>query len=92
MPVMSNDPSSPIRKRTENFAGKLSEPVAGFVLDILGHIPTEGEHFDYGALKLEVTQMRNLKIESIKVTKTAAIESGTSVEPNSDPSRTNRSQ
>ena len=61
------------------------DTIAGFVLDVLGHIPTEGELIDYGALRLEITQMRNLKIESIKVTRSVAIESDTSVEPVSNP-------
>ena len=45
------------------------ETVAGFVLDILGHIPAKGEQFEYGDLHLEVTQMRDLKVETIKLTK-----------------------
>jgi putative hemolysin len=45
------------------------ETVAGFVLDVLGHIPTEGEQFEYGDLKVEVIEMRDLKIEAIKLTK-----------------------
>ena len=50
------------------------ETVAGFVLDVLGRIPDEGEQFEYGDLKLEVTQMKDLKIETIKVTKEANIQ------------------
>ena len=46
------------------------ETVAGFVLDILGHIPAQGEQFEYGDLKVEVTEMIDLKIESVKLTKT----------------------
>ena len=45
------------------------ETVAGFVLDVLGHIPTEGEQFEYGDLRVEVTNMSDLKIESVKLTK-----------------------
>ena len=45
------------------------ETVAGFVLDHLGHIPKPGEQFDYGNLKVEVTRMSDLKIETVKVTK-----------------------
>ena len=44
------------------------ETVAGFVLSILGHIPIAGEHLEYGNLKLEVTEMNDLKIETIKLT------------------------
>ena len=45
------------------------ETVAGFVLEILGHVPTQGERFEYGDLKMEVTQMTGAKIESIRLTK-----------------------
>ena len=45
------------------------ETVAGFVLDVLGHIPTAGEQFEYEGLEVEVTAMDGLKIESIKLTK-----------------------
>ena len=45
------------------------ETIAGFVLDHLGHIPSEGEQLEHGGIKLEVTQMNALKIETIKVTK-----------------------
>ncbi len=46
------------------------ETVAGFVLEVLGHIPTQGERFEYGDLKVEVTRMRRARIETIKLTKT----------------------
>ena len=45
------------------------DTVAGFVLDVLGHIPSKGEQFEYGSLKVEVMVMRDLKIETIKITK-----------------------
>ena len=45
------------------------ETIAGFVLDVLGHIPTLGEQFEYGDLKVEVTEMKDLKIETVKLTK-----------------------
>ena len=45
------------------------ETVAGFVLEVLGHIPKEGERFEYGDLKVEVAEMKGLKIEAIKLTK-----------------------
>ena len=45
------------------------ETVAGFVLEALGHIPTQGEQFEYGDVKVEVTRMRDLRIEAIKLTK-----------------------
>ena len=63
------------------------ETIAGFVLDVLGHIPTEGEQFDHGNLKLEVTEMDGLKIETIKVTKLRTIESGAQVETDTGQTR-----
>ena len=48
------------------------DTMAGFVLDVLGHIPDEGEQLEYGDLKIEVTEMRDLKIETVKVTKKPA--------------------
>ena len=45
------------------------ETVAGFVLAALGRIPTQGDQFEHGDLKLEVTRMRGPKIETIKLTK-----------------------
>ena len=56
------------------------DTVAGFVLDFLGHIPTEGEQFEYNKLKLEIIQMNNLKIETIKVTKPQPVENGAEFE------------
>jgi putative hemolysin len=44
------------------------DTIAGFALDVLGHIPAEGEQFEYGKLKFEITEMKNLKIDSIKIT------------------------
>lgn len=52
------------------------DTVAGFILDKLGHIPHEGETLDYDDLKIEVIEMRNLKIETIKITRASAFESG----------------
>ena len=60
------------------------ETVAGFVLDILGHIPAQGEQFEYGDLKVEVTEMVDLKIESVKLTKTLEATSQDSVETHPD--------
>jgi putative hemolysin len=45
------------------------DTVAGFMLDLLGHIPREGEQIKYGGLKIAVTQMREQRIEKILVTK-----------------------
>ena len=45
------------------------ETVAGFVLDIWGHIPAEGEQLEDAGLRLEVLEMKNLKIETVRLTK-----------------------
>lgn len=45
------------------------DTVAGFLLSILGHIPKEGERIKYGNLKMRVTQMKELRIEKIRVTR-----------------------
>ena len=48
------------------------ETVAGFVLEILGHIPRPGEHVEYNGLTLEVMAVDNLKIDRVKVTRSPA--------------------
>ena len=45
------------------------ETVAGFVLNLLGHIPKPGEQLRYKGLKLGITEMRGVKIEKILLTK-----------------------
>lgn len=45
------------------------DTVAGFLLHLLGHIPREGEQIRYGGFKIAVTQMRELRVEKILVTK-----------------------
>ena len=45
------------------------ETVAGFVLNLLGHIPKPGERLRYKDLKLAITEMRGVKIEKILLTK-----------------------
>jgi putative hemolysin len=45
------------------------ETMAGFVLKVLGHIPTVGEHLMYKDLKLEISRMEGRKIEEIIITK-----------------------
>jgi putative hemolysin len=45
------------------------ETVAGFVLNLLGHIPKHGQKIKYKGLKLVITEMKGLKIEKILVTK-----------------------
>ena len=56
------------------------ETIAGFVLDALGYIPGEGEQLEHGSLKLEITQMQHLKIETIKITKTQPTDGGAPIE------------
>ena len=46
------------------------ETIAGFALDILGHIPVRGEEFEYESLKFEILNMQGLRIEEIRVNKT----------------------
>jgi putative hemolysin len=45
------------------------ETVAGFMLSRMGHIPRRHEQLRYGGLKLVVTEMKGLKIESVLITK-----------------------
>jgi putative hemolysin len=45
------------------------ETVAGFILEALGHIPNEGEYFRHNGLRLEIAQMRGMRIEKVIVTK-----------------------
>ena len=45
------------------------ETVAGFILEALGHIPTEGEHLHHDGLRLVVTHVRGMRIEKVMVTR-----------------------
>ncbi len=45
------------------------ETVAGFVLDLLGHIPKQGKQLKYKKLKIVITEMRGMKIEKIRLIK-----------------------
>ena len=63
------------------------ETIAGFVLKVLGQIPSEGQQFEYGHLKFEVTDMQGLKIATIKVTKSVTTEGGTAVETDTGQAR-----
>jgi len=45
------------------------ETIAGFILSLLGHIPEVNERLEYKNLKLEVTEMRGFKIDTVRVTK-----------------------
>ena len=45
------------------------ETVAGFVLNLLGHIPRQGRQLKYKGLKMVITKMKGHKIEDILITK-----------------------
>ncbi|MFC2016941.1 hemolysin family protein [Chloroflexota bacterium] len=45
------------------------ETVAGFILDLLGHIPKTSERLRYKGMNLTITEMRGAKIEKILLTK-----------------------
>lgn len=45
------------------------ETVAGWALERLGHIPTQGETFDADNVTVEIIEMDNLKIEGLRLTK-----------------------
>jgi len=49
--------------------GEDYETVAGFILNLLGHIPKRGEQLKYKGLKIVITKMRGLKIEEVLLTK-----------------------
>jgi putative hemolysin len=49
--------------------GEDYETIAGFILELLGHIPKEGERLKYKDLKIVITEMRGMKIEKIRITK-----------------------
>jgi putative hemolysin len=45
------------------------ETMAGFVLNIIGHIPEVGEQIQYNDLTLAITKMKGIKIDKVLVTK-----------------------
>ena len=45
------------------------ETVAGWALERLGHIPTQGESFEADGFTVEIIGMDNLKIEALRLTK-----------------------
>lgn len=51
------------------------ETVAGFILNLLGHIPKTNEQLKYRDLKMVVTEMRGLKIEKILLTREGYVSS-----------------
>ena len=50
--------------------------VAGFILEALGRIPVEGDHFHHDGLRLEVTHVRGMRIEKVMVTREQAAGEG----------------
>ena len=49
------------------------ETIAGFVLYNLGNIPSVGDSFMHENYRFEITEMKNVRIEQIKITKTRVI-------------------
>ena len=49
------------------------ETIAGFALDILGHIPVRGEQFEYENMMFEILRMQDLRIEEVRVTKSESV-------------------
>jgi len=45
------------------------ETVAGFILQLLGHIPRQGRQIKYKDLKIVITRMKGHKIEEVMVTR-----------------------
>ena len=52
------------------------ETVAGFILNLLGHIPRRNEQLRYHGLKIVITEMKGQKIEKILLTKERQGKSG----------------
>ena len=52
------------------------ETVAGWALERLGHIPSAGETFDADGFTVEIIEMDNLKIETLRLTKNRQIGTG----------------
>ena len=51
------------------------ETVAGFILNLLGHIPRRNEQLRYHGLKMVITEMKGQKIEKILLTKEGPMQS-----------------
>ena len=60
-------------KFMENFLVVLFFVVIGFVLYNLGNIPSVGDSFMHENYRFEITEMKNVRIEQIKITKTRVI-------------------
>ena len=46
-----------------------TRPLPGFALDILAHIPTEGEAFRFQGRRITVSEMKGVKIEKLLISK-----------------------
>ncbi|TWT03445.1 CNNM domain-containing protein [Planomicrobium sp. CPCC 101079] len=46
------------------------DTIAGFVMQQLGHVPSEGEQFEYENLHVEINEMDRNRIERLTITKT----------------------
>ena len=57
------------------------ETIAGFALDVLGHIPVRGEQFEHENLVFEILRMQDLRIEEVRVTKSETIGDGREADP-----------
>jgi putative hemolysin len=56
--------------------GEDYETVAGFILNLLGHIPRRNEQLRYHGLKIVITEMKGQKIEKILLTNERQAKSG----------------
>ena len=50
------------------------ETIAGFVLFKFGNIPSVGDSIMHSNYRFEIVEMKNVKIEQVKITKTRVIE------------------
>ena len=67
------DGGMPIQEASETLGFNIPdgdyETIAGFALDILAHIPTEGEAFRFQGRRITISEMKGVKIERLLVTK-----------------------
>ena len=52
------------------------QTVAGFILDHLGRIPDTGDEVEYRSLRLKVTEMSGVRIDSVEVRRVFADQDG----------------
>ena len=67
------DAGMPIQEANETLGLSIPdgdyETIAGFALDMLSHIPSEGEAFRFQGRRITVSEMKGVKIEKLLVTK-----------------------